>query len=173
MPSKKVDWRTIDPRLLQAVLMPRGETVKALQVIAEKHNVHLASLYRRLKHLGASRIEPCMGPEALARWERHHRAIARGYRSNMKLVKSIAERCEWIAAENKKLQQRSFTDRELARFLSVTPQWVRFMETIGRLHRGDDGKFSAKELDRFLTENWYMLKAQRLVQRGSRLVLLR
>jgi hypothetical protein len=58
---------------------------------------------------------------------------------------------------------------KLARYLNVTPQWVRFVKNIGCLHCGEHGRFSAKEMAHFLTEVWIALKAISLVQRGNRL----
>ena len=49
----------------------------------------------------------------------------------------------------------------------MQPQWVRFVENVGHLHRDEDGKFSSKEMAHFLTEDWIALKSHLLVQTNT------
>jgi len=131
--KQRTDWRVVDRKLLEVALMPRGEVVRAMRAISETHKLHLATLYRRLDFIGAHRIEARMGPRALALWEKRHRTIARGFHSNMRLIKSIGKRYEWVAAEIRETEARTYTDAQVAHFLGVGRQWVRFVESLGYL----------------------------------------
>jgi hypothetical protein len=41
-------------------------------------------------------------------------------------------------------------------------------DVLHKLYREPNGCFSGKELERFLKEDWYLLKGKRLIQRNDR-----
>jgi hypothetical protein len=48
---------------------------------------------------------------------------------------------------------------------------LRFMaDVLHKLHREPNSRFSGKELERFLKEDWYLLKGKRLIQRNDRML---
>ena len=171
MPKKRINWRVLDGRLLQAAMMPRGETVKTLQSISAAHNVSIASLYRRLQHLGTYRMEARWGWKALARWERHHRSIAKICVNIVKIYRQLVYTRNQTAGEIRKFMARTYSDRQVARNFHVSTDWVRFVaDVLHKLNREPNGRFKGTELERFLKENWYLLKGRRLIQRNDNLL---
>jgi len=168
MATKRVNWRVLDGRLLQAAMLPKGETTKALQAISAAYGVSVASLYRRLQHLGAYRMEARWGWKALARWERRHRTIAMLCLNIVKIYRQLASTRGQTAEEIRKFMARTYSDRQIARYLNVTPDWIGFMaDVLHKLHREPNGQFRGQELERFVKEDWYLLKGRRFIQRND------
>ncbi len=171
MATKRVNWRRIDSKLLQAAMMPKGETVKALQAISKAYGASVASLNRRLQHLGAYRMEARWGWKALERWERHHRTIAKLCVQQTRFIQQIFYQRRYLAEEIRKFMARTYSDQQVARFLYVTPNWIAFVaDVLHKLNREPNGRFKGTELERFMKEDWYLLKGRRLIQRNDRLL---
>ena len=171
MPKKRTNWRVLDGRLLHAAMLPKGETAPALQAMSKAYGVSIASLYRCLQDLGTYRMEARWGWKALARWERHHRTIAKLCVNIVKIYRQLVYTRNQTAQEIRKAMAYTYSDRQLARFLHVTPDWIRFVaDVLHKLNREPNGRFSGTELERFAKEDWYLLKGKRLIQRNDSLV---
>ena len=77
----------------------------------------------------------------------------------------------YLAEEIRKFMARTYSDRQVARYLNVTPDWIGFMaDVLHKLHREPNGRFRGQKLERFVKEDWYLIKGKRLIQRNDRLL---
>lgn len=167
--SRPVNPRTrldrIDKQLLLAMLLPRGEFWRAMEKIAIKEDLTTRQLRKRIRWLGLFRIEARMGAAALKKWEAHCKNLARLYKSNLRLFAAITGRAGQVRKEIKEFEQRTYSDRMLASYLSVSPTAVSFWaDILGKLKRDERGRFTGQEIARFVEEDSYLIKGKRLVQ---------
>lgn len=166
--APRLRWDKLEPQLLMACLLPTAsETARAVEAIASRHRISRRTMYRRMKFIGATRVEARMGPKAVTLWERQVRQLARTYPSHLRLMATISGRAAQLRREVREELERTYTDHGVARSLFVSVALVRFFaDTLCKLRRNEQGLFTGAELQRFVTEESYLLKAERVVSRA-------